>query len=54
MMNFDTTHLMAQLAGLCNNREEADVTLNCQGKVIKAHSLILGTRYVRGFRRGDS
>ena len=51
-MSFDPAHMLAQM--LCNNREEADVTLNCQGEVIKAHSLILGTRYVRGFRRGDS
>ena len=53
-MSFDTTHLMAQLAELCNNREEADVTLNCQEEVIKAHSFILATRYVRWFRRDDS
>merc|ERR550519_353691 len=35
---------MAQLAELRSNRDEADVTLNCQGEVVKAHSFILGTR----------
>ena len=40
-----STHLMAHLAELRNNRDNADVTLNCQGEVVKAHSLILG-RYV--------
>ena len=38
-----STHFMAKLAEL---REDADVTLNCQGEVIKAHSLILGIGYV--------
>ena len=38
-----STHFMAKLAEL---REDADVTLNCQGEVIKAHSLILGIRCV--------
>ena len=41
----DSTHLLAQLAELRNNRDDADVTLKCQGKVVKAHSFILGTRY---------
>ena len=45
-MSFDSTQLMAQMAELRNNREDADVTLNCQGELIKAHSFILGTRYV--------
>ena len=46
-MSFDhLTQFMAQMAELRNNRDDADVTLNCQGEVIKAHSLILGTRYV--------
>ena len=40
-----STHLMAHLAELRNNGDNADVTLNCQGEVVKAHSLILG-RYV--------
>ena len=37
---------MEQLAELRNNRDDADVTLNCRGVVIKAHSFILGFRYV--------
>ena len=44
-MSFDSTHLMAQLAEFRTNREDADVTLNCQGEVIKAHSFVLGIRY---------
>jgi len=40
----DSTHWMAQLAELRSNRDEADVTLNCQGEVVKAHSFILGIR----------
>ena len=36
--------MMAQLAELRTNRDDADVTLNCQGDVIMAHSLILKTR----------
>ena len=42
----DSTHLLAQLAELRINRDNADVTLNCQGEVIKAHSFILATRCV--------
>ena len=45
-MSFDSTHLIAQLAEFRNNREDADVTLNCQGGVIKAHSFVLAIRYV--------
>ena len=41
----DSTHLMAQLAELRNNRDNADVTLNCQGETFKAHSFVLGIRY---------
>ena len=41
-----STHWMAQLAEFRSNRDDADVTLNCQLEVIKAHSLILGIRYV--------
>ena len=44
-MSFDSTQFMAQMAELRNNRDGADVTLNCQGELIKAHSFILGTRY---------
>ena len=50
-MSFDSTLFMAQMAQLRNNRDEADVTLNCQGELIKAHSFILGTRYGRTFTR---
>ena len=42
----DTSMMMAQLAELRTNRDDADVTLNCQGDVILAHSLILSTRCV--------
>ena len=34
------------LAELRNNREDADVTLHCQGEVIMAHSSILKIRYL--------
>ena len=37
---------MAQITELGLNRDDADVTLNCQGEEIKAHSLILGIRCV--------
>ena len=50
-MSFDNTQFMAQMAELRNNRDDADVTLNCQGDLIKAHSFILGTRYERTFTR---
>ena len=44
-MSMNGIHLMmAQLAELRNNRDDADVSLNCQGEVIMAHSLILKTR----------
>ena len=42
----DSNHLMTQLANLSMNRDNADVTLNCKGEVIKAHSFVLGIRYV--------
>ena len=38
------TQLAAQMAELRNNRDDADVTLDCQGKVFKAHSFVLGFR----------
>ena len=44
-MSFDSRHFKAQMAELRNNRDDADVTLNCQGELIKAHSFILSTRY---------
>ena len=44
-MSFGSTLFMAQMAELRNNRDDADVTLTCQGEVIKAHSLVLGLRY---------
>ena len=43
-MDTKTTYLGTQLAELRVNTDEADVTLNCQGEVIKTHSLILGMR----------
>ena len=45
-MSFDSSHFMAQLAELRNDRDNADVTLDCQGELIKAHSFFLATRYV--------
>ena len=50
-MSFDSTQFMAQMAELRNNRDDADVTFNCQGELIKAHSFILGTRYACTFPR---
>ena len=50
-MSFDSTQFMAQMAELRNNRDDADVTLNCQGELIKAHSFILGTRYDKTFSK---
>ena len=45
-MSFDSTHLLAQLAEFRANTDDADISLNCQGEVIKAHSILLGIRYV--------
>ena len=36
---------IAASAELRQNRASADVTLNCEGKTILAHSLILDMRY---------
>ena len=41
-----STDWLAQLAEFRSNRDDADVTLNCQGELIKAHSFILATRYI--------
>ena len=44
-MSFDhQTQFMAHMAELRNNTDDADVTLLCQGEVIKAHSNVLGIR----------
>ena len=43
-MDMATSTLMAKMAELQMNRADADVTFNCDGKVIKAHSFILGMR----------
>ena len=41
----------AQLAEMRKNTDaDADVTLNCQGEVLMADSLILGMRYVQHFK----
>ena len=47
-MSFARSHLMAQSAALQKEREEGDgdYTLTCQGKVLKAHSFILGMRWL--------
>ena len=52
-MSFDSSHLMAQMADLHENRDNADVTLNCQGELIKAHSFILATRFDCTFSKQD-
>ena len=44
-MSFDSTHFLDQLADLRNNRDDADVTLDCQGELVKAHFFILATRF---------
>ena len=44
-MSFDSTHFLDQLADLRNNRDDADVILDCQGELVKAHSFILATRF---------
>ena len=45
-MSFDhLAQFMAQMAELRNNRDNADVTLNCWGETINAHSFVLGIRY---------
>ena len=43
-MSFAASHAMTHLADLHKNKDEADFTLACQGKVIKVHSFILGMR----------
>ena len=40
-MSFEATRWLAELR---NNRDDADVTLKCQGEAIMAHSLILKNR----------
>ena len=40
-MDMATSTLMAKMSELRLNRDEADVTFNCNGRVIKAHSYIL-------------
>ena len=42
---FTEKSMEAQLAEMRKNTDDdADVTLNCQGEVVKAHSFILGMR----------
>ena len=46
-MSFATTHIASHLGELYKSKEETgDFTLTCQGKVIKAHALILSMRLV--------
>ena len=42
VMSFEATRWLAELR---NNRDDADVTLKCQGEAIMAHSLILKNRF---------
>ena len=37
----ETTGLVTHMAALRVNTEDADVTLKCQGEVVKAHSFVL-------------
>ena len=46
-MNIAATELMSKMSELRQNRAGADVALNCEGKTILAHSLILAMRYFR-------
>ena len=43
-MDIDASELMTRIAELRQNRANADVTLNCEGITIKAHSFILELR----------
>ena len=43
-MDMATSTLMAKMTELRLERDEADITFNCNGGVIKAHSFILGMR----------
>ena len=52
-MSFDSTHFLDQLADLRNNRDDADVILDCQGELVKAHSFILATRSDCTFSKQD-
>ena len=45
-MSMATSQLIAKMAKLRHNRANADVTINCEGKVIMVHSLVLDMRYV--------
>ena len=45
-MNTATSPLLAKMAELRFNRTNADVTINCEGRVIMVHSLILDMRFV--------
>ena len=40
-MDMATSTLMAKMSKLRLNRDDADITFNCNGRVIKAHSYIL-------------
>ena len=46
-MSFATSHIASHLEALHKTKEETgDFELNCQGKVVKAHSFILSMRYI--------
>ena len=44
-----SSEVIRWLAELRNKRDDADVTLNCHGEVIMAHSLFLTMRYFLHF-----
>ena len=53
-MSFAISHIVEHLGELYKSREETgDFTLNCEGKAIKAHSLILSMRLVFQYMRGE-
>ena len=45
-MNIASSELMTKIAGLRQDRTEADVTLTCESKTIAVHSFILNLRFV--------
>ena len=50
-MDIAASELMTRIAELGQNRANADVTLNCEGITIKAHSFILELRYENHFMK---
>ena len=53
-MDIAASELMTRIAELGQNRANADVTLNCEGITIKAHSFILELRYENYKKNSDN